>query len=194
MSESNQEALVNNQINTLYQAIDADIFERCKKIKMVVFDVDGVFSDGSIFLGNAGEELKAFNTKDGYGVKALVKCGITVAIITGRKSSIVEQRMRALNVQHILQGRDDKNKALAELMRVTGYRQDKIMSVGDDMPDLQMFANSNVKVAPADAHPLVKIEADMITTLGGGKGAVREVCDLILQANNKLEFVHGASI
>jgi 3-deoxy-D-manno-octulosonate 8-phosphate phosphatase (KDO 8-P phosphatase) len=194
MSEQSYATRNTTTVDTLYQTIDKEIYDRCYQIKMVVFDVDGVFSDGNIYLGNNGEELKAFNTKDGYGIKALVKCGITVAIITGRKSSIVEQRMRALNVQHILQGREDKHKALSELMRVTGYRENKIMSMGDDMPDLAMFAHSNVKIATADAHPLVKLEADIITTVGGGKGAVREVCDLILQVNNKLGYVHGASV
>ena len=160
----------------------------------MVFDVDGVFSDGQIYLGNNNEELKAFNTKDGYGVKALSKCGITVGIITGRKSTIVEQRMRSLNVKHLLQGREDKSKALAELMCITGYKSHQIASVGDDMPDLEMFSLSSIKIAVHDAHPIVKKESNYITTLGGGKGAVREVCDLFLQATGKLSTIHGASI
>lgn len=181
-------------VETLYQPVSAAFFEKCKEIKLVVFDVDGVFSDGQIYLGNNNEELKAFNTKDGYGVKALGKCGITVAIITGRKSVIVEQRMRSLKVKHLLQGREDKQKALAELMRITGYQRHQIASVGDDMPDLEMFNLSNIKVAVNDAHPFVKKQSNYITTLGGGKGAVREVCDLFLQAKGKLSLIHGASI
>ncbi len=183
-----------NTVTTLYQEVPSELYERCKVIKLVVFDVDGVFSDGNIYLGNNGEELKAFNTKDGYGVKALTKCGVTVGVITGRKSGIVEQRMRALNVKHLFQGREDKHKALAELMRITGYQKHQIACVGDDMPDLEMFALSHVKIAVQDAHPSVKLQANHITTLGGGKGAVREVCDLILQANGKLQQIHGASI
>jgi len=180
-------------IQTLYKPVTSAFYEKCKQIKLVVFDVDGVFSDGQIYLGNNGEELKAFNTKDGYGVKALRKCGITVGVITGRKSAIVEQRMRALHVKHLQQGRDDKQKALAELMRITGYQSHQIASVGDDMPDLEMFALSSVKVAVHDAHPTVKKEANYITTLDGGRGAVREVCDLFLQASGQLSLVHGAS-
>ena len=181
-------------IETLYQPVSVEFFEICKQIKLVVFDVDGVFSDGQIYLGNNNEEIKAFNTKDGYGIKALIKCGITVGIITGRKSSIVEQRMRSLNVKHLLQGREDKSKALAELMRITGYKSHQIASVGDDMPDLEMFSLSNIKIAVNDAHPTVKKQSNYITTLGGGKGAVREVCDLFLQASDKLSIIHGASI
>lgn len=181
-------------INTLYQDVSVDFFEQCKQIKLVVFDVDGVFSDGQIYLGNNGEELKAFNTKDGYGVKALGQRSISVGVITGRRSSIVEQRMRALNVKHLMQGREDKSKALAELMRVTGYQSHQIASVGDDMPDLGMFERSIIKIATQDAHPIVKSHANYVTTLGGGKGAVREVCDLFLQAKGKLDTIFGASI
>lgn len=189
-----EQALGNKTIETLYQPVSVDFFDICKQIKLVVFDVDGVFSDGQIYLGNNSEELKAFNTKDGYGIKALSKCGITVGIITGRKSIIVEQRMRSLNVKHLLQGREDKSKALAELMRITGYKSHQIASVGDDMPDLEMFSLSSIKIAVHDAHPIVKKQANYITILGGGKGAVREVCDLFLQATGKLSTIHGASI
>lgn len=189
-----QQAPSGTTIETLYQPVSIEFFEICKQVKLVVFDVDGVFSDGQIYLGNNNEELKAFNTKDGYGVKALSKCGITVGIITGRKSTIVEQRMRSLNVKHLLQGREDKSKALAELMRITGYKSHQIASVGDDMPDLEMFSQSSIKIAVHDAHPTVKKQSNYITTLGGGKGAVREVCDLFLQASGKLSTIHGASI
>jgi 3-deoxy-D-manno-octulosonate 8-phosphate phosphatase (KDO 8-P phosphatase) len=176
------------------QAIPAHIWDICQDIRLVVFDVDGVFSDGSIYLGNSGEELKAFNTKDGYGVKALSKIGIDVAVITGRNSKIVENRMQSLQVKYLIQGREDKHFALQELMLQTGHQNHQIASVGDDMPDLGMFLLSALKVAVQDAHPAVKQQANFITTLGGGKGAVRELCDLILQANGKLDMQHGASI
>ncbi len=181
-------------ISTLYKDVSEDLFERCKNIKLIAFDVDGVFSDGNIYMGNNGEELKAFNTKDGYGVKALNRSGITTAIITGRKSTIVEQRMRALGVKHLFQGREDKHKALMELLRITGYNQNQVASVGDDMPDLEMFNLSALKFAVVDAHPMIVQKADYVTTLQGGKGAVREICDLFLQAKGLLETQHGASI
>lgn len=181
-------------VKTLYQDVNDELFERCKNIKLVAFDVDGVFSDGNIYMGNNGEELKAFNTKDGYGIKALGKAGITVAVITGRKSVIVEQRMRSLNVKHLFQGREDKHKALMELLRITGYNQSQVASVGDDMPDLEMFSLSSIKCAVKDAHPYLINQADYVTALRGGRGAVREICDLFLQAKGKLDDIHGASI
>lgn len=183
-----------SEVRTLYGPVSASLFEKCKAIKLVVFDVDGIFSDGSIYLGNDGEELKAFNTKDGYGVKALASCGIQTAVITGRQSDIVESRMQSLNLNYIMQGREDKNTAMQELMETSGFKSYQIASMGDDMPDLGMFAHSAIKASVQDGHPMVKKEANFITTLGGGKGAVREFCDLFLQVNNKLEFSHGASL
>lgn len=181
-------------IQTLYGNIDAVLFEQFKNIKLLVCDVDGVFSDGTILLGNQGEELKAFNTKDGYGIKALAKVGVKVAVITGRTSRIVEQRMTALNVEHIMQNREDKLAAINELKTEYGYQTEEIASVGDDMPDIGMFAASEISIAVADAHPLVKKQAIFCTSLPGGRGAVREICDIILQAKGKLNEIHGASV
>jgi 3-deoxy-D-manno-octulosonate 8-phosphate phosphatase (KDO 8-P phosphatase) len=181
-------------IDTLYGPIDADLFTKFKHIELLVCDVDGVFSDGTILLGNDGEELKAFNTKDGYGIKALSNVGVNVAVITGRQSNIVEQRMMALNVKHIMQNREDKLTAINELIAEFGYQPEHIASVGDDMPDIGMFSASAVGIAVADAHPFVKQKANFCTTLPGGRGAVREICDIILQAKGKLEDIHGASV
>jgi 3-deoxy-D-manno-octulosonate 8-phosphate phosphatase (KDO 8-P phosphatase) len=183
-----------SKIETLYGPIDADLFECFKTIELLVCDVDGVFSDGTILLGNQGEELKAFNTKDGYGIKSLASIGVKVAVITGRESSIVQQRMTALNVNHIMQNREDKLIAINELITEFGYTNATIASIGDDMPDLGMFSASAIGIAVADAHPLVKQKATFCTTLPGGRGAVREVCDIILQAKGNLFDIHGASI
>lgn len=183
-----------SKIETLYGSIDADLFERFKAIKLLVCDVDGVFSDGTILLGNQGEELKAFNTKDGYGIKALSKIGVKVAVITGRQSHIVEQRMKALNVEHIMQNREDKLVAINELKAEFAYQNADIASVGDDMPDIGMFSASAIGIAVADAHPFVKNQATFCTSLPGGRGAVREICDIILQAKGKLDEIHGASV
>jgi 3-deoxy-D-manno-octulosonate 8-phosphate phosphatase (KDO 8-P phosphatase) len=182
------------QIDTLYGPIDVDMFARFKNIELLVCDVDGVFSDGTILLGNQGEELKAFNTKDGYGIKALSKIGVKVAVITGRQSRIVEDRMTALNVAHIMQNREDKLTAINELIAEFGYTKASIASVGDDMPDIGMFSASSISIAVADAHPFVKQKATFCTSLPGGRGAVREICDIILQAKGKLADIHGASV
>lgn len=199
MANSNTQSAPEVQVSalthtTLYGEVPQHVWTLCQSIKLVVFDVDGVFSDGSIYLGNNGEEFKAFNTKDGYGVKALAHIGIDVAVITGRNSTIVENRMRALQVKHIIQGREDKHIALQQLMLENGFSRSQIASMGDDMPDIGMFECSSLKVAVQDAHPALKQQANFITRLGGGKGAVRELCDLLLQVNGKLNVQHGASI
>lgn len=180
-------------VSTLYGQLNADVFALCKSIKLVAFDVDGVFSDGLIYMGNQGEEFKSFNSKDGYGIKAIQKCGIAVAVITGRKSSIVEQRMTSLGVKHIYQGCEEKKSVLLELSASLEIAPHQIASVGDDMPDIGMFELSSVKVAVNDAHPMVKNKANLITSKNGGQGAVREFCDVLLQSRNKLEYQFGSS-
>ncbi|MFT6896553.1 MAG: 3-deoxy-D-manno-octulosonate 8-phosphate phosphatase (KDO 8-P phosphatase) [Paraglaciecola sp.] len=181
------------QVNTLYGPKPKTIMDRFSRLKLLVCDVDGVFSDGRIYLGNQGEELKAFHTRDGYGVKALVNIGIQVAVITGRRSTIVEQRMGALGVQHIIQGCEEKQQALELLQAKLGISKDATVAIGDDMPDIGMFNRSSMGIAVADAHPFVQKNALYITQLGGGKGAVREVCDLILHAKGQINKTHGTS-
>lgn len=181
-------------VETLYGAVPANIYAACNDIKMLVLDVDGVLSDGQIYMGNNGEELKAFNSKDGYGIKAVSQCGVDIAVITGRRSNIVEQRMTALNAKYIIQGEENKIQALSQLMAQLKLQSKDIASIGDDMPDLGLFELSELKVAVNDAHPFVKQQANFITRLSGGNGAVREFCDLILQAKGKLDSIHGASM
>ncbi len=181
-------------ISTIYGQVEEHIFEHCKQVKLVVLDVDGVLSDGLIYLGNEGEELKAFNAKDGYGIKALKKIGVDVAVITGRRSRIVENRMTSLNVKHIIQGVDDKKQALLGLMHELKLTTEDVASIGDDMPDLGLFELSLIKVAVNDAHPVICQNSNFKTTLSGGRGAVREFCDLILQSRDALDNIFGASI
>ncbi|MBT1062042.1 3-deoxy-manno-octulosonate-8-phosphatase KdsC [Bowmanella sp. Y26] len=181
-------------VSTLYGHIDNSLFERCKAICLLVCDVDGIFSDGRIYLGNAGEELKAFHTRDGYGVKALMNIGVEVAVITGRKSRIVEDRMRALGIRHIIQGEENKGFALQNLMTELELTSEQVAAMGDDMPDLSMFELCALSISVPDGHPFVKQQADYITQCSGGFGAVREVCDLLLQAQDKLTISHGSSI
>ncbi|MFC4702023.1 3-deoxy-manno-octulosonate-8-phosphatase KdsC [Glaciecola siphonariae] len=181
-------------IETLYGHVPASLFDACKSIRLLVLDVDGVLSDGFIYLGNHGEELKAFNSKDGYGVKALAQCGVDIAVITGRSSDIVHKRMQALNAKFIIQGEENKYDALKQLMNEHGLSTEQVASIGDDMPDLGLFELSAIKVAVSDAHPFVKRQANHITQLKGGRGAVREFCDLVLQAKGLLNISHGASM
>jgi 3-deoxy-D-manno-octulosonate 8-phosphate phosphatase (KDO 8-P phosphatase) len=181
-------------VNTLYGNVETTVLTKANKIKLLVCDVDGVFSDGRIYLGNAGEELKAFHTKDGFGIKALGASGVDVAIITGRNSAIVENRMKALNVAHIIQGQEDKLPALIELINLLNLTLDEVAYIGDDVPDLPCIEAAGLGISVSDAHPLVLTDANYITFTRGGFGAVREACDLIMQSQNTLTRAKGASV
>jgi 3-deoxy-D-manno-octulosonate 8-phosphate phosphatase (KDO 8-P phosphatase) len=181
-------------VTTPYGDVSSMFLHKLSKIKLLACDVDGVFSDGRIYMGQNGEELKAFHTKDGYGIKALQNIGVQVAVITGRSSNMVEKRMSALGVKHILQGCEDKQPALETLQAQLGISANACAAIGDDMPDLGMYNASSIKVSVADGHPTILAQADYVTRTRGGFGAVRELCDLILLANNKLDMIHGASI
>lgn len=181
-------------MNTLYGDVSQDVLDKAKEIKLLVCDVDGVFSDGRIYLGNDGEELKAFHTKDGFGVKALIDSGVEVAIITGRRSNIVSNRMKALNVKYIVQGSEEKLSAMTELTDLLSLKAEQVAYIGDDIPDLSCIEKVSLGIATNDAHPAVIAKADYQTFTHGGFGAVREVCDLIMQVQGTLEQASGASI
>ncbi len=182
------------QVETLYGPIDAELFERAKQIRLLVCDVDGVLSDGRIYMGNQGEELKTFHTKDGFGLKALREIGIEVGIITGRNSRIVSDRMAALGIDHVYQGQGDKLPALQDLLDLLGLDASQTAYIGDDVIDIPVMQACQLGIAVNDAHPLARRTADYVTQLDGGAGAVREVCDLLLQANQALDQAQGASI
>lgn len=180
-------------INTPYGTISTCCYRQAEKIKLLICDVDGVFSDGRIYLGNQGEELKAFHTKDGFGIKAILNIGIEVAIITGRRSKIVNDRMQALGVPHIYQGQEDKLSAYQALLDTLKLAPQEVAYIGDDVVDLPVMEACGLGIAVNDAHPLVLQKADLITYSKGGFGAVREICDLLLQSNNQLHISQGKS-
>ncbi len=180
--------------NTLYGKVEQSTLKQAQRIKLLVCDVDGVFSDGRIYLGNDGEELKAFHTKDGFGIKALGSSGVDIAIITGRRSTIVAKRMSALNVKHIVQGQEDKLPALLDLVNQLELSWDEVAYIGDDLPDLACIKQVGLGIAVQDAHPTVLAHANYTTFIRGGFGAVREVCDLIMQCQDTLDSATGASI
>ncbi|HAS64420.1 MAG TPA: 3-deoxy-manno-octulosonate-8-phosphatase KdsC [Vibrio sp.] len=182
------------KVATLYGQVDAEIIEIAKQIKLLICDVDGVFSDGLIYMGNNGEELKTFHTRDGYGVKSLMNAGIEIAIITGRRSQIVENRMTALGISLIYQGQDDKVKAYQDICLKLGIAPEQTGYIGDDLIDWPVMEKVALKVCVADGHPLLAQRANYVTAIRGGHGAVREVCDLILQARNELDVHKGLSI
>jgi 3-deoxy-D-manno-octulosonate 8-phosphate phosphatase (KDO 8-P phosphatase) len=181
-------------MQTLYGEISESAFSAMKKIKLLICDIDGVFSDGRIYLGNNGEELKAFHTKDGYGIKALGASGVDVAVITGRTSNIVATRMSALMVKYIVQGEENKLPALKEIAEQLKLSIDEIAYVGDDMPDFECISYVGLGIAVNDAHPSILSVANYTTFNRGGFGAVREICDLIMLSQETLANASGASI
>ena len=165
--------------------MDAALRERASKICMLILDVDGVLTDGKLYFDHSGNEMKAFNTRDGLGMKALQKVGIEVAVITGRKSEAVTHRMAQLGIKHVYQGREDKLDAFLDLLEITGLDAQQTCFAGDDWIDLPVLLRAGLAVSVADAEDRVKQQAHWITRRNGGDGAVREICNLILAAQEK---------
>ena len=161
---------------------DPAILEKAARIRLLVLDVDGVLTDGNLYFDNQGNELKAFSTRDGFGMRSLQKHGIELGLITGRQSRIVEARASQLGILHVYQGRNDKLVALAELLEATGLETGQVCYAGDDWLDLPVLQQVGLSVTVADADAVVKQRVDWVTNRPGGKGAVREICDLILAA------------
>ncbi len=151
-------------------------------IRLLVLDVDGVMTDGRLWFGADGEQLKVFHVRDGYGLKALMRTGVDVCVISGRKSAAVERRCHELGIRHVRQGVEDKVIALREILAETGRTPEQTACIVDDTPDVALMALVALPVAVADAHPDVLAAARHVTRLPGGHGAVRELCDLLLEA------------
>ncbi|MGH8477918.1 MAG: 3-deoxy-manno-octulosonate-8-phosphatase KdsC [Methylococcales bacterium] len=164
-----------------------EIFEKAKRIRLVIFDVDGVLTDGKLIFDDAGREYKTFNTRDGHGIKMLQQSGVETAVISGRESRAVAVRMASLGVKHVFQGQHDKRLVFDRLCEALSVDPIQVAHVGDDLPDLPLFARVGLAIAVADAHFAVRQRADWCTSLPGGCGAAREVCDLLMQAQQSLE-------
>lgn len=158
------------------------LLEQARHLNALVLDVDGILSDGFVTLSNSGDELKSFDIRDGLGMKLVQQAGIKVVIITGRKSQIVEKRMSDLGVDLVFQGREDKGVALREACAELGLSPEECLYMGDDWPDLSAFAIAGMKVTVPNGHVEVRRRADLVTQASGGRGAVREVCDMLLVA------------
>lgn len=164
-----------------------DIYDKAAAIRLIVFDVDGVLTDGSLFIGDDGQEYKAFNSKDGHGMVMLQESGVQIAIITGRTSEVVRIRMASLGIEHLYQGKREKLPAYEELKRQTGLDDQQIAYVGDDVVDLPVMTRVGLAIAVQDAHALAKQHAHWVTASGGGRGAAREACELIMDAQGTLQ-------
>ena len=161
--------------------------DRARHLRLMAFDVDGVMTDGSIYYTDAGTELKAFNALDGAGLKLLENAGIAVAIITGRKAGCVEARARNLGITRLHQGVHDKVACLRTLLDELGLDAMQAGFMGDDVMDLGAMAFCGFSAAPANAHDRTLQQATLVTRRSGGRGAVREVCDFILEAQGRTD-------
>ena len=164
-----------------------DLQHKAANIRLVIFDVDGVLTDGSLFLDDKGQEYKAFHSQDGHGMKMLQETGVQIGIITGRSSEVVRIRMASLGVQHVYQGQSDKLPAYEALKAATGLDDTQIAYVGDDVVDLPVMSRVGLAIAVQDANAFTKQHAHHITAAAGGRGAAREVCELLMDAQGTLQ-------
>jgi 3-deoxy-D-manno-octulosonate 8-phosphate phosphatase (KDO 8-P phosphatase) len=175
--------------------LPTDIRERAARVRLAVFDVDGVLTDGKLWYTADGHEIKAFNVLDGLGMKRLMANGIEVAIITARLSHVVALRMAELGIAHVYQDQKDKRACLMQLLGALQLEPAQVAWTGDDLPDLAAMRTVGLAIAPANAHAYMLGHVHWRTRKGGGDGAAREVCDLILAAQGRsdaeLALFHG---
>ncbi len=180
MSEAVNEAV----FHTFYQDLPLELVEKLKKIRLVVFDVDGTLSDGAIILDNSEGELKRFNCKDGMGIALLQKAGIKVAILTGRYSNLTTRRAKELKVPepYIVQGELNKEEALLKIMNELNFSKEDLAVMGDDINDVPLYQHASIAACPKDGYHYMQTIANLHLTQNGGFGAAREFADLILMA------------
>jgi len=166
--------------------ISEELRRKAAAIKLAVFDVDGVLTDGRLILDDQGVQTKAFHVRDGLGLKALMQHGIEVAVITARTSEVVSRRMSELGVSHLLQGQNDKRKAMTGLIDQLSLTPGAASYMGDDLIDWPAMQQCSLTAAPADATAWIRDRVDLVTEARGGLGAVREFCELLLEAQGHL--------
>ena len=166
--------------------IDDDLLERARSIRLAVFDIDGVMTDGRLYRDDSGQEIKAFYSRDGLGLKALMRYDIQVAALTARESRLVRKRIAELGIENLIQGREDKGTALAELLATTGIDASHTVYMGDDLVDWPALRDAGFKACPRDADPWIAEKCDFVAQREGGRGAVRDLCELLLTARGKL--------
>ncbi|MBF0219544.1 MAG: 3-deoxy-manno-octulosonate-8-phosphatase KdsC [Gammaproteobacteria bacterium] len=164
-------------------SLTPELLQRAAAIKLVIFDVDGVLTDGTLFLGDDGQEYKAFNSRDGLGMMMLQRCGITIGIITARQSNVVQLRMQSLGITHLYQGQQEKLPAYEKMLETLHLAAEQVAYVGDDLIDLPIMTRAGIAIAVADAQSEVIARADWVTPRNGGHGAARDVCELIMRGH-----------
>lgn len=174
-------------------ALKPTALEKARPIRLLLLDVDGVLTDGRLFLSDSGEEYKAFSSRDGHGIKMLMATGVPVGIVTGRSSRVVKRRADDLGISILVQGCRDKRAAVVEILAQQRIASHEAAFMGDDVIDLPAMELVGLGVAVADAHPLVQARATHVTQQKGGHGAVREICELLMQAHGTLENQLGSA-
>ncbi len=164
-----------------------ELLQRARAVKLAIFDVDGVLTDGKLYFLADGSEFKTFNTLDGHGIKMLIASGVSTAIISGRTTPVVERRAMNLGIQHLYQGREDKLDVLDELLARLGLDYSEVAYLGDDLPDLPVIRRVGLGMAVASADRFVRENAHGVTRACGGEGAAREFCELIMRAQGSLD-------
>lgn len=167
--------------------VSADALERARRLRLMVFDVDGVLTDGRLWYGPGGEALKAFDVRDGHGLKLLAQCGVAPALLTGRRSGAVAARAMELGLAYVLQGVEDKRAGFDALLAQLGLPPGEAGYMGDDLPDVPVLARCGFACAPRGAHALALERAHYVADAPPGGGAVREVCEYVLDAQGRLE-------
>ncbi len=167
--------------------LSPELMQRAQRVKLMIFDVDGVLTDGGLRYGAAGEQIKTFNVLDGHGIKLLQQAGVRAAIISARASDIVARRAADLGIAHLMQGVHDKRAGFELLLAQTGLQAEDCGFMGDDVIDLPVMTRVSFAASVPNAHAEVRTRAHYVAELGGGRGAVREVCDLLLRAQGQYE-------
>ncbi|HUJ88174.1 MAG TPA: HAD family hydrolase [Burkholderiales bacterium] len=167
--------------------VSSAALERASRVRLMIFDVDGVLTDGRLWYGPAGEALKAFHTLDGHGIKMLAQSGVVPAILSGRRSQAVAQRAAELGVEHVLQGIEDKRSAYAALLAQLGMQAEATGYAGDDVMDLPVLVRCGLACAPREAPQSVRQRVHYVCESPAGAGAVREICEFVMRARGSLE-------
>ena len=169
----------------------ADLIEKIRKVKVLILDVDGVLTDGRIIISDDGQETKCFSVRDGHGLKLIQRAGIEVIFLTGRKSGVVEHRARELGIKKVYQGVLDKLSVFNEILAAEGLVPEQVAYAGDDIVDLPVLSRVGFSITVSDAHDEVLRAVDLVTKNPGGRGAIREVCEMILKTQGKWEELMG---